>query len=55
MNNVNPLFALLSLGFIVVLVGVILKAEEKNGSVTTLFQGFGGAYGNILSTLEGAG
>lgn len=42
----------LSLGFIIVLVGVLLK---NAGAVNTIMTGFGSSYSGILTTLEKAG
>jgi hypothetical protein len=45
-------FKWISLGFIVVLVGVILKDAQ---GANTIMTGFGNSYSGILKTLEGAG
>jgi hypothetical protein len=49
---VADFFKLLSLGFIIVLIGVILK--DSSGA-NTIMQGFGTSYSGVLKTLEGAG
>jgi hypothetical protein len=43
------------IGFIIVLVGVVLKDEQKSGAASSLFSGFGNAFGGILGALEQAG
>lgn len=49
---VADFFKFLSLGFIVVLIGVILK--DASGA-NTIMTGFGTSYSGVLKTLEGAG
>jgi hypothetical protein len=45
-------FKWLSLGFLIVLVGVVLKDAQ---GANTIMTGFGSSYSGILKTLEGAG
>jgi len=42
----------MSLGFMIVLVGVLLK---DSSAVTTIMQGFASSYSSVLGTLEKAG
>jgi hypothetical protein len=52
MDNAANFWKLLSFGFLIVLIGVILKDADKANTIIT---GFSGAYTNTLTTLEKAG
>jgi hypothetical protein len=49
---VTEFFKWMSLGFIIVLVGLLLK---DSSSVNTIMSGFASSYGSILGSLEKAG
>ena len=49
---VTEFFKWMSLGFVIVLVGILLK---DSSAVNTIMTGFATSYGGILSSLEKAG